>query len=217
MSGRGWKGLSLDVLDTAGVELDSGVVTVPYRDTAGHELYRKCFRSDGRSFYRPAGIELVPFGLDTLPPEGSCRPLYGALLLCEGESDALAVRDVLGNRDAPRAVEYLALALPGAGIWRDSWRSFLEPFPLVYVLGDGDEPGRQMNRRVSAAVPWTRPVWLPDGQDVRSLLQADLSALDPFLAQADADARAWAAFALSPDLDTFRRLLAGREEPRDDS
>ncbi len=205
----GWKRLSLATLAAAGVRLDRGLVTVPYRDTSGVELYRKCVRSDGRSFYRPAGIGLRPYGLETLPPAGSCRPTYAALLVCEGESDALAVRDVLGCRDDARAVEYLALAVPGAGVWRDSWRSFLEPFPLVYVLGDGDDPGRQMNRRVRAAVPWTRPVWLPDGEDVRSLLQTDPEALDTLLARADDDARLWAALALSPDLDTFRRLLAG--------
>lgn len=227
VTARGWKRLSVDVLDEAGVELDRGLVTVPYRDRAGRELYRKCFRRDGRAFYRPAGTELVPFGLETLPAPGDCHPRYCALLVCEGESDALCVRDVLRLHDDDRAVEYLslalpgvgvpaveylALALPGASVWRNSWRSFVEPFPLVYVLGDGDEPGRRMNRRVVAAVPWARPVWLPDGADVRSLLQADPDSLEPLLAHADENARLSAALALSPDLDTFRRLLAGGKD-----
>lgn len=203
----GWKGLSLDVLDEAGVDIDRGIVRVPYCDRDGRELYCKRFGRDGRSWYEPAGLELVPFGLETLPPAGSRWPRYCALLLCEGESDALAVRDVLGRYRA----DVLALALPGAGSWRDSWRSFVEPFPLVYVLGDGDEPGRRMNRRVRSAVPWASPVWLPDGSDVRSLLQADADALWPLLARADEDARLWAALTLSPDLDTMRRLLAGEK------
>lgn len=96
-------------------------------------------------------------------------------------------------------------------MWRDSWRSVLQPYPLVYLLGDGDEPGRRMNRRVREAVPWARPVWLPDGDDVRSLLQANPNALDPLLAEADEAAELWAALALSPDLHTFRRLLNRRE------
>ncbi len=136
MSASGWKGLALDVLAAAGVELDRGTVCVPYRDRDGRELYRKRFGRNGRSWYEPAGIELVPFGLETLPAAGSVHPRYCALLLCEGESDALCVRDVLSRfRD-----NVLALALPGAGSWRDSWRSFVEPFPLVYVLGDGTSP-----------------------------------------------------------------------------
>ncbi len=67
-----------------------------------------------------------------------------------------------------------------------------------------------MNRRICSAVPWARPAWLPDGSDVRSLLQTDPLALDPLLDAADDDARLWAALALSPDLDTFRRLAGQR-------
>jgi hypothetical protein len=212
---NGWKGIAGDVLAEAGVELDGSLVTVPYRDRAGRELYAKCFTLAGRSFYRPAGVELQPFGLETLPRDGSRHPRFAALLLCEGESDALAVRDVLRYRQDERAVEYLALAIPGASSWRDSWRSHVQPFPLVYVLGDGDAPGRALNRRVKQSVPWARPVWLPDGSDVRALLQADPDALDPFLDAADTDARLSAALALSPDLDTFRRLLAGERTDRD--
>ena len=207
-----WKGIAPDVLAAAGVEHDRGSVRVPYRDRDGRELYCKRFGREHRSWYEPAGISLVPFGLETLPSTWCRYPRFVALLLCEGESDALAVRDVLRHRDDDRAVEYLALALPGALSWRNSWRTFLKPFPLVYVLGDGDEPGRRMNRRVRSAVPWARPVWLPDGSDVRALLQADPDSLDPYLELADRDALLWAALVLSPDLPTFRRTLAGRKD-----
>ena len=209
----GWKEIAPDVLAAAGVELDRVSVRVPYRDRDGRELYCKRFGREHRSWYEPAGISLVPFGLETLPPTWSRYPRFVALLLCEGESDALAARDVLRYRDDARAVEYIALALPGASSWRDEWRAFLEPFPLLYVLGDGDDAGRRMNRRVRSAVPWARPVWLPDGSDVRALLQADPDALTPYLELADRDALLWAALTLSPDLETFRRYLAaGRKE-----
>jgi hypothetical protein len=209
---NGWKGLAPDVLAEAGVELDRGSIRVPYRDRGGRELYCKRFGREHRSWYEPTGISLVPFGLETLPAEGSRFPRYCALLLCEGESDALAVRDVLRHREDARAVRYLTLALPGASSWRDEWRSFLRPFPLVYVLGDGYKSGRRMNRRVRSAVPWARPVWLPDGCDVRALLQADPDALDSYLEHADRDALLWAALVLSPNLATFRRLVAGRKD-----
>ncbi len=110
---NGWKGLCEAVLAEAGVEHERGTVRLPYRDRAGHELYSKRFRRDGRSWYEPSGIELVPYGLETLPLASSTRPGYAALLLAERESDALAVRDVLRYRSDGRAVEYLALAMPG--------------------------------------------------------------------------------------------------------
>lgn len=201
-----WKGIASDTLAEAGLVVERGRIRIPYRDRAGRTLFWKVFGRSGHSWYEPPGVELVPFGLETLPPEGSSFPRYCALLLCEGESDALCVRDAL--RAHPHI---LALGLPGAGSWRDAWRAYVEPFPLVYVLGDGDEAGRRMNRRVREAVPWASPVWLPDGEDVRSLLQRDPDALWPLMHAADVDARLWAALLRSHDLDTFRRLLAGEE------
>ncbi len=80
------------------------------------------------------------------------------------------------------------------------------------MAGDGDRAGRAMNARIKRDVPWARPVWLPEGEDVRSLLQTSgPRALDGLLDAADADAFLSAAFVLAHDLETMETLLLGRE------
>ncbi len=206
----GWKGIAAGVLAEAGVETTgSGLVRVPFRDRDRKIVVHKVF-GRGRSWYDPAGVDLIPFGIETLPVSAWIAE-RSVLLVCEGESDALCAREHFERGD-DELTGWFALALPGAGVWRRSWRRYLEPFPRVYLLGDGDEPGQRMNRRVKADVPWARPVRLPDGDDVRGVLQRDGRAgLLPYLEAADADARLAAALRLANSLDDFEALLAGAE------
>jgi len=199
----GWKGIAMGVLAEAGVETTaSGLVRVPFRDRDRRIVVHKVF-GRSRSWYDPPGVDLIPFGIETLPVSAWIAE-RSALLVCEGESDALCAREHFTG--------WHAVALPGAGVWRRYWRRHLEPFPVVYLLGDGDEPGQRMNRRVKADVPWARPVRLPDGEDVRALLQRDgRDGLLPYLEAADADTRLAAALHLATDLDDFEALLAGAE------
>lgn len=208
MSGSRWKGLPHGVLADAGVTVSCGLVRVPYRDRDGTELNAKFFplrpdSSAARSWWEQSGRALTLFGPETLPSPRVAP--WVPLLLCEGESDALAVRHAVAGNAA-------VLAVPGAGTWRREWRRPLEPFPVIYVLGDGDRAGRAMNAEVKRDVPWARPVWLPDGEDARSVVQRDgVDALELFLAEADRDARLAAAFVLARDLDECEALL-GRSE-----
>ena len=143
----GWKGLALDVLADAGVRHERGPVTVPYRDRDGRELYRKRFRRDGRSFYRPAGIELVPFGLETLPCADSRHPRYCALLLCEG--DAGLVWQRYGHAlpdEVARAAETLAE-------WRSARRLVVRPRDVVHERAQACD-----GRLVAEAAVWSAAI-----------------------------------------------------------
>ena len=205
-----WKGLAEHVLADAGVEEVDGLVYVPYRGEHGRIMFCKVF-GHARSWYSPGGIDLVPYGVDRLPVSRWIAA-RSALLICEGESDTLAAREcfVEGNS---KVLAWYAVGLPGSGTWRRSWRQWLAPFPRIYLCGDGDDPGRRLNELVWKDVPWARPVWLPDGEDIRSILQRDgRNGLLPHLAAADADARLTAALALAPDLATFERLLREDEQ-----
>ena len=177
-----WKGIDAGVLAEAGVEHRDGLVRVPYRSRAGEVVNWKCF-AGGRSWWERTGVEPLPLGLERLP----CAPQSGdVLLVAEGESDALALREHYPT--------CYVLGLPGACSWRAGWACYLAEFNVVHVLGDGDAPGRAMNWRVRRDVPHVRIVELPDDDDVRGILQRDSrDGLDGYVAHATIDAHlAWA-------------------------
>lgn len=211
---RPWKGVLWLVLDDAGVSCDGDRVYVPYRRPDGSTHNRRVFAAGGRCWWENSGLELIPFGLETLPPAAEARDR--ALLVAEGESDVLALREAFAGVTADNPIRgYHVLGLPGAGTWRPEWRRWLEPFPLVYLLGDGDAAGRELNARVKRDVPWARPVWLPEGTDARGILQEHgPQALELFLERADSDAQLWAAFTLGVDLSAAAALLRGEEVSR---
>lgn len=208
-----WKGLAPTVLEAAGVTVERGLVRLPYRRPDGSEQNAKLFRRDGRSWWEHAGRELIPYGLETLPGRPSFAAICG-LFVAEGESDALALREAFRQSASDSVVHWFAIALPGAGTWRRSWRRYIAAFPLVYIVGDGDMAGRGMNAKIKRDVPWSRPVWLPDGTDARGLLQVQgVPTFEALLDQADRDAQLAAAFVLARDLERFEVLL-GSEEVR---
>jgi hypothetical protein len=204
MTATGWKGIDPAILRDAGVTELDGRVRVPYRRTDGTEHNAKLFASSGRSWWEHAGRELIPFGLERLAPRAEAR--YRALLVAEGESDSLALRERFGQGAD-------VLGVPGARTWRREWRSCLEGYALVYTLGDGDEAGRELNAKVKLDVPWSRSVWLPEGEDARSMLERDPAELDELLTQANENAHLEAALLLAQDVDTAETLLRGDEVP----
>jgi 5S rRNA maturation endonuclease (ribonuclease M5) len=106
-----------------------------------------------------------------------------ALLIAEGESDALALR-------AAFQVEWDVLGLPGATSWRSEWRDHVAPYDFVYVLADGDEAGRRLAWRIRHDIAHARICDMPDGEDARSLIQRQSpGCVQALLESADRDAR----------------------------
>ena len=195
----------------AGVEqTDDGETIVPYYDEARQVVVCKII-CDSRSWWAPPGREILPLGVERLP-HSSWIAARAALLVVEGESDCLAAREAFVEGDA-RTLCWYVLGVPGSNVWRPTWRKYLAPFVRVYVCGDGDLAGSRLNDAVRSSVPWARVVELPEGEDVRSILQRDgREGLMPYLEAADVDARLAAALALAPDLDTFVALLREGDE-----
>jgi hypothetical protein len=190
-----WKGIErVPVLDEAGITFVRGLVRIPYFARGGREHNAKVFPLQRRrwcpsSWWERSGLPVIPFGLQLLPRTASAA-LRSVLLVAEGESDALALgssyAEIVGH---PFIDSIHVLGLPGASSWQSDWGAFLEPFPFIYVIGDGDEAGQRMIASVKADVPWARPVRLPSGADARSIIQSrGCGALDPFLGIADDDA-----------------------------
>jgi hypothetical protein len=203
----GWKGIAHAVLAGAGIVIDSdGVAAIPYRDSHG-SLLRMRFRSETRAWWGP-GEDVYPFGLEQLPPPGDRFPSFCALLLTEGESDALAAREHFAFHDDKFALHYDVLGVPGATCFRPEWRVVCEPYDLLYVVGDGDDAGQNFAYDVRRHVPWVRPVVCPPGCDLRDLLQKQ--GIEPLLALlrgADAVVEAEYALLRADDVETAQAWM----------
>jgi hypothetical protein len=205
----GWKGIAESVLAEAGivVQRDSSAL-IPYLDSDWSSL-RTRFRSATRTWWGP-GDAVYPFGLEQLPLPGDRFSSFCALVLAEGESDALAVREHFASHEDAVAVHYYALGVPGANCFRPEWRVVCEPYDLLYAVGDGDPAGRRFVHDVRRIVPWARPVVCPDGLDLRALLQSEgLQSVLPLLRASDAFVEKEYAVLHGNDLDHARALVAG--------
>lgn len=173
-----WKGLRADVLEAAGVTVDhDGLVHVPYRLRNGRLYSERVVAPTGRRWWRPGdGRPVIPFGLDQL------RAGVGrGLIWTEGESDTLAIRTHFA------CLGFSVLGVPGSGCWRPEWARYADGFEVVYVVPDGDGPGRWLGQKILAAIPSARVAWLmPEGMDARGLIQREgPGALDALLEETD--------------------------------
>jgi DNA primase len=175
-----WKGLKVETLLDARIFFadDDGFIHIPYRLADGSTFRTRLVGLDGQRLWFDDGEGQLLYGLERLPFFEKEMPI----LVTEGETDALCAREH----------GYQALGAPGAksfrreGSFRWEWRETFEPFDLVYAIGDVDEAGVEFVWDVHRVVPWARPVVLPEGRDLRDLLQAgDERQLRDLLDEAD--------------------------------
>lgn len=84
-----------------------------------------------------------------------------AVVVCEGELDAIAVEVLAG---VP------AVAYAGTSGWREWFPRVLASVEEVVVVADGDEPGRKAAKAVAKSMDNARVVNLPDEHDSNSYL-----------------------------------------------
>lgn len=136
-------------------EDQSGVVHIPYLRTSPSgrmvQIFERTRHEGSKAKYRsPKG---VPGSI--YMPRGHV-PLNTALVVCEGEKDALALE----------TVGVASLGVPGAQ-WLHSaptWQKLLRRLPIRLFVGDGDEAGRKM------VADWGG-VTTPEGTDLSDLLK----------------------------------------------
>lgn len=102
-----------------------------------------------------------------LPIEGFETSLFNVLDLSRS-GDALCVTE--GELDAITLsmCGIAAVAVPGATNWKAHFGRCLDDFSKVFVLGDGDDAGKGLNKKLINDVR-AIPVRMPKGHDVNSL------------------------------------------------
>ena len=126
------------------------------------------------------------------------------MVWCEGESDSLAFEEAFGGYWDEFASFYVSIASPGAGIVKAEWAALLHGMQLVYVAGDGDSAGRGFCCKVCRLLPWARVLPIPEGRDLRDLLQHEgRRAVCALMDEADRGRDLFAAKILARDVDEF--------------
>ena len=81
------------------------------------------------------------------------------IAICEGEIDTITANTLVGIP---------AVGLAGVNAWKPFYsRAFLD-YQKVLVLADGDQPGREMGKKIASVVEQAVVIQMPDGMDVNS-------------------------------------------------
>lgn len=170
-------GIDLIVAEGSGVEVSQNRLLYRYE------------RDDGSAFYRSRYLAGQHAGKTLQPRDEPLRLFWHsgrgrAVLLCEGEPDALSAATAIltADREAnqmPIPIDGLVLAaVPGVSMPADRAAEELRDAgaEVVYVAFDGDKPGREGAARIAAslsAIGISAPiVQLPDGKDLSDVLVA---------------------------------------------
>ena len=136
-----------------------GRLVIPYLTVNGPVDVRfRALHGAGAKYMGRPGSTGRLFNVNALLKQGD------TLAICEGEIDAI-VADAMC--DIP------AVGVPGANQWKDHWPLLFGNWQRVFVLCDGDSPGRDFGKRVAQAVDGAIPIHMPDGMDVNDLFLAE--------------------------------------------
>lgn len=82
------------------------------------------------------------------------------IAITEGELDAISA-ELSGIR---------AVAIPGVQMWKRLYREPFLGYESVFVLSDGDDPGRAFAAKVLKDLPNAKQIPMPEGMDVNDLV-----------------------------------------------
>jgi DNA primase len=81
------------------------------------------------------------------------------IAICEGEIDTITANTLCGIP---------AVGLAGVNAWRPFYaRAFLD-YQRVLVLADGDQPGKELGKKIASVVEQAIVIPMPDGMDVNA-------------------------------------------------
>lgn len=170
------------ILIEAGLYFDGERYGFPVRNQNGNIVNFRRFRLAPKlKVIGLPGVGAWLWGIDQI------KPLTKKVLIFEGEWDCLAFRQFLieqGFEDEFRSGEWVAISVPGAGIWKSDWYKFIEGKDVVLCY-DNDGPGQRGMARTFEAlgggdkfakrklqvVNW--PDGLPSGFDFRDFYKSE--------------------------------------------
>ncbi|MBX6360073.1 MAG: toprim domain-containing protein [Acidobacterium ailaaui] len=151
-----------------GHEMYRGRLAIPYlrRSAAGQwtvvSMKFRCVQGGCRCENHPKYL-----GLPDIRPR-----MYNTVALTE-EPDEIGISE--GEIDAITATVagIPTVGIPGVEAWRPHfWQPFLG-YASVYILADGDGPGRKFAHELAKQLPNAKIIPMPDGEDVNSVVRAE--------------------------------------------
>lgn len=98
------------------------------------------------------------------------RPrLFNTLALIEPH-DRVAITEGEVDAMTSTANGLPAVGLPGSTTWQEHFREPFLGYETVFVLADGDDPGRSFARTITKDLPNAKAILMPDGYDVNKLV-----------------------------------------------
>src|SRR5690606_5037356 len=95
-------------------------------------------------------------GEDHIYNVGALHESHPAVAITEGELDAC----ICDTYVLP------AVGISGATKWKSFWSRLFEDYERVFVIGDGDKPGRDFAKSVAKKLDNGVPVYMPEGYDI---------------------------------------------------
>jgi DNA primase len=135
----------------------TGVVNLKFRCIEDHE---RCSDYDHKKYYALSGYGTRLYNVLALQQDSP------SIAITEGEIDAITVQSKLGMP---------TVAYPGATQWQGNphWPLIFEGYSVVYVVADGDKPGRDAAKEVAGTMRNAEIVHCPDGEDANSTCLTD--------------------------------------------
>lgn len=144
----------------------AGVVSIRYRCIENHDC-----KDAGHPKYLQGKGEA-----DHLYNVGALHERHPAVAVTEGEIDAMFADLIIPS-----------LGVPGATKWKKHWTRLFEDHAKVFVLGDGDQAGREFADKLCELLPNAQAVVFPAGLDVNGFyLEHGPEGLERFILGDDA-------------------------------
>lgn len=143
-----------------GHEQYAGRLAIPYLTPAGPvDLRFRAVRDDDTPKYlsRP-GAESHLFNVLAFQQDDD------VIAVCEGEMDTIIAH---GECGIP------AVGVPGANGWKPWYARAFADYRKVIVLCDGDQPGRDLGKKIAQQIDVATVVSMPDGLDVNEVFLAE--------------------------------------------